>query len=175
MKEFFLQYIGNLYKDVPSSVYAGLLSVFCIVVVICVANKGGKKEWRLLFKIVFAEFLFLIYSTTIIFRTAKESVEYHFSPFWSYFAYDKVERPELLLENIMNVMVFIPLGFLFSAGFYQMKWWKVMLVGLCISLSIEILQYFFKLGVAEFDDVMHNTLGCLLGYLFFMLLKRLIK
>lgn len=29
---------------------------------------------------------------------------------------------------------------------------------------IEMLQFVFKKGYAEFDDVFHNALGCLIGY-----------
>ena len=36
--------------------------------------------------------------------------------------------------------------------------------GLIISVSIEEMQYFFHRGFAETDDVMHNTLGCLIGW-----------
>ena len=32
-----------------------------------------------------------------------------------------------------------------------------------ISASIETLQFFLKRGFAEVDDVMYNTLGCLIG------------
>lgn len=32
------------------------------------------------------------------------------------------------------------------------------------SLSIELIQYWFGLGVCEMDDVLHNTLGVLAGY-----------
>ena len=31
-------------------------------------------------------------------------------------------------------------------------------------LMIEILQFCFIKGFLEVDDVMHNTVGCLLGY-----------
>ena len=41
---------------------------------------------------------------------------------------------------------------------------KVLLIGCGISVTIEALQFFFMRGFSEVDDVMHNTLGCLLGY-----------
>ena len=40
-----------------------------------------------------------------------------------------------------------------------------MAVGMGISLFIKALQYVFYRGFAEVDDVMHNTVGCILGYL----------
>ena len=71
----------------------------------------------------------------------------------------------LLVENIMNVVVFMPVGILLGCAFRHMKWWKVLLIGGGISFSIEAMQYFFKRGFAEVDDMMHNTLGCVIGYL----------
>ncbi len=40
-----------------------------------------------------------------------------------------------------------------------------------ISFCIETLQLLFKRGFAEFDDVFHNVLGCLLGYGIIVLIK----
>ena len=66
---------------------------------------------------------------------------------------------------IMNVVAFIPVGLLLGCAFgKRMKWWKVVLVGLAFSLLIETLQFVLKRGFAEVDDVMHNVVGCLMGY-----------
>ena len=39
-----------------------------------------------------------------------------------------------------------------------------------MSMSIEALQFFFHKGVSEVDDIMHNTLGCVIGYGVFSLI-----
>ena len=85
-------------------------------------------------------------------------------PFWSYKAIQE-GRVELLSENIMNVIVFIPVGLLLGCAFKQTTWWKVLLIGCSISITIEALQFCFLKGFSEFDDMMHNTLGGLLGFL----------
>ena len=41
----------------------------------------------------------------------------------------------------------------------------VALMGCGISVTIEALQFFFMRGFSEVDDVMHNTIGCILGYI----------
>ncbi len=46
-----------------------------------------------------------------------------------------------------------------------MTWWKALLVSCGISVTIEALQFLFMRGFSEVDDVMHNTLGCILGYM----------
>ena len=69
----------------------------------------------------------------------------------------------MLAENIMNVVVFIPVGLLLDIAFKQMTWWKVLLIGCGISVTIESHQFFFMKGFSEVDDVMHNTVGCVIG------------
>ena len=85
-------------------------------------------------------------------------------PFWSYFAYFRGEDDSLLIENIMNVVVFVPIGLLAGLASRSMNWIKALSLGLCISIPIEVLQFSFEKGFAELDDVMHNTLGCVIGY-----------
>lgn len=66
---------------------------------------------------------------------------------------------QFLLENIGNVILFIPLG-------VTLKWSGVKDVkkaGLLASLLIEILQFTFALGTFECDDLIHNTLGAVIG------------
>lgn len=150
------------------AVYEGLLSVLCLGVVVIIVCYGLKRGWRKIAGLILAEYVFVIYCSTVIYRTAADGNGHEFRPFWSY---DAIEygRPELLAENLMNVIVFVPvgilLGIMFSgARFTVMKKMLItMIIGMCISLSIEAMQYFFQRGFAETDDVMNNTMGCLLG------------
>ena len=75
----------------------------------------------------------------------------------------------------MNVVVFIPVGLLLSIAFKQVTWWKALLIGCCISVTIEALQFFLMRGFSELDDVMHNTLGCLIGFGFMIILRIIFK
>lgn len=89
--------------------------------------------------------------------------KYDFAPFWSYKAIME-GREALLPENVMNMMVFIPVGFLLVACIKGLAWWQVVLIGGFLSASIEALQFVFRKGFSEVDDLIHNILGCLLGY-----------
>ena len=64
-----------------------------------------------------------------------------------------------LLENIGNVILFIPLGVALKCG--GMK--DVKKAGLLASLLIEVLQFTFAVGTFECDDLIHNTLGAVIG------------
>ncbi len=169
MREQFRQYIINLYQDIPQEIYEGLLSVFCLGLVVFISWKGLKTGLRYSSALLLIEYIFLLLCSTVIFRATGETRQYDFHPFWSY------DRPELLVENIMNVVVFIPVGMVYgsllrvkgsstSEATKSMTWLMVAIIGCGISVTIESLQFFLMRGFSEVDDVMHNTLGCLLGY-----------
>lgn len=170
MKFLVLQSLGMYYKGVPTIVYASLLLVFCLSLVICFAIKGFKNGWRTLSKIALVEILFLIYGSTVLFRKYVETRGHNFQPFWSYEAIGNGEE-FYIEENFFNFLFFLPVGLLLGCAFRSMTWWKVMIIGICVSASIEMMQYVYNRGFAEVDDVIHNTLGCLMGYGTYKLLR----
>ena len=157
-------FITELIYDVPLYIYKILITVACVCIVAFFAVCNRKKAILLSFKLLFWEYLVLTYCNTVLFRPQVNDIWHNFTPFWSYNEYYSGENPNLLPEIIMNIVGFIPLGFLMKAAFHKLRWWQVILVGFLISLSIESIQYFFKLGIAEFDDVFNNTLGVAIGY-----------
>ena len=183
MQEEFRLYIISLYKDIPPEVYEGLLSVFCLGVVLFMVFKGVRTGFKWSSVLLLIEYIFLLFCSTVIFRPTGETRQYDFHPFWSY------SRPDLFVENLMNVIVFIPIGMILgsllrgkgswsrngswlmvegsstSEATKSMTWLMVAIIGCGISVTIEALQFFLHRGFSEVDDVMHNTLGCILGYI----------
>lgn len=174
MREQFRTYIVRLYQNIPTEVYEGLLSVFCLGLVLLLVFCGIKKGLRYSSILLLIEYVFLLFCSTVIYRIVGEIRQYDFLPFWSYQALQD-GREDLLAENIMNVVVFVPVGLLLGIAFKQMTWWKVLLVGCSISAVIELLQFFLMRGFSELDDVMHNTLGCLIGFGFMIILRIIFK
>ena len=154
----FEDYAFSLVHAIPYYVYEGIASIFCLGLVVFIAWKGFKTGLWYSAALLLIEYIFLLFCSTVIFRPTGEARQYDFHPFWSY------NRPELLMENIMNVVAFIPVGMLLCVAFKQMTWWKALLIGCSISISIESLQLLFMRGFSEVDDVMHNTVGCLIGW-----------
>ena len=75
---------------------------------------------------------------------------------------------EAIRTMLMNVVLFFPFGLtiphvLRKARSNQRKWIYCILAGAVLSIFIESMQYCFALGYAEMDDVICNTLGCMLG------------
>lgn len=133
---------------------------FFLGAVVIIAFKGFRKGWRYVAGLLLTEYIALLYCSMVICRPYSKDVGHDFHPFWSY------GKPELVVENIMNVFVFIPVGILLGSLLRGKGSCLIALVvGMGISLSIEAMQYVFHRGFAEVDDVMHNTIGCIAGYM----------
>lgn len=169
----FNSYWHYLWNNVPSYIYEILVVVFCIGVVVIYMLKGFKDSLHYISGLLMTEYILLLYYSTVFFRHVTGKRDYDFTPFWSYISSMRGEVPNLILENIMNIVVFIPIGMLLGLTFFSMTWHRAMLIGASLSVGIEALQFLFMRGFAEFDDVMHNTLGCMIGYGLFRLLSRL--
>lgn len=72
---------------------------------------------------------------------------------------------------IENILLFIPLGFMLPCIWkkYEMLW-KTALSGITFSLIIELSQLFNR-RITDIDDLLMNTLGALIGWVIFRLLK----
>ena len=102
-----------------------------------------------------AYILFILMETIIGRKTGVGRVE--LVPFWSY------SHPGLRMEIVLNYLLFMPLGFLLYLCFGEKFGLRVVLAGFLLSASIEIVQLVFRIGLFEFDDMIGNTIGCLIG------------
>ncbi|ROQ38201.1 VanZ like protein [Frondihabitans sp. PhB188] len=80
-----------------------------------------------------------------------------------------------VVESVSNAVMFVPLGF-FLALFFPKRLF-VLAVGLCALLSYGIETYqgaFLSTRVSDPADVLHNTLGGLVGVLIALVLRLLL-
>jgi glycopeptide antibiotics resistance protein len=84
--------------------------------------------------------------------------------------YDK-----LLAELIMNVMMFVPIGFFTGGALKKKHILNALVFGLGLSLFIELTQLITTRGVFNVDDIIHNTLGCIVGFGCFVFCYKLMK
>lgn len=47
------------------------------------------------------------------------------------------------------------------------------LIGVLMSSAIELTQLLTQRGMFEFDDIIYNSMGAVVGYLLFLMLRRL--
>ncbi len=107
---------------------------------------------------LFVSYLYFVLAITILDRTPGEDYQYELELFWSYKEAMACTR-WLLLEILLNVVLFIPAGFCLSMLMKKRLW----AVAAMFSAAIEITQLVTKCGLFEFDDIFHNTLGAVAG------------
>ena len=111
-------------------------------------------------------FLGIVFGSTVFVRVPKDHREYKLELFWSWKEVFHGDW-ELLKENFLNILLLFPAGFLLPSLFHKnLPWWSGLLVGLIISAGIESGQLVLCRGLFEWDDMVHNSLGCALGLLF---------
>ena len=80
---------------------------------------------------------------------------------------------ETFIVNILgNVLAFAPFGFFLPA--LNKKYRKFFLtVFLCMlfSLAVEVVQLVLKVGVCDVDDILLNTVGGIVGYIFYAIIR----
>lgn len=77
---------------------------------------------------------------------------------------------------IENVLLFIPYGFLYCWNFNRKrKIFRCTFLGAVTSLGIETMQLLTGRGYFQIDDIVTNTLGALIGGLFFAVAGGLVR
>lgn len=147
-----------------------LAVVFCITTMLLL-----RRNMKTVFPILFVYFVGVVYLTFLI-RESRSIYHLILSPFYAakeaielggpwFFLGIKVVKPELLEGIVLNVLLFIPFGYLLPLIWRRADhWWKVMLIGLIASALIEALQLVLQRGFADVDDLINNTLGTLVGW-----------
>lgn len=158
-----IEYVGRGLSFIPKSVSIGLVVVFCVGTGLLLAFMGPKRGLRWSAGLALLEYLFLLLFLAVLRRKVQDYHECGLIPFASYRPVLDGTRP-VSAQVVANVLAFVPVGLLLGCAFGRMKWWKVVLIGAVVSLVIEVLQFVFKRGYAEVDDVFHNALGCMVGY-----------
>lgn len=131
------------------------------------SRRFGGRGWRAAVRVVVVCWLAVILVGTLGQRTVGEArTGPYLIPFYSYYQVLNGGSRELLRENFMNVALFFPAGLLLCEALPG-KGRKLWTIGglLALSIVIELCQYGLGMGLAETDDVIHNTLGAVLGIL----------
>ena len=114
-------------------------------------------------------FLGVVFASTVFTRTPTVR-RYERIPFWSWYEVIVNHSQDLLIENLLNMILLLPVGILLPMILdSRLRPSMVFLIGVLISAAIELSQLIFQRGLFEWDDMIHNGLGCMLGCLVLML------
>ena len=146
-----------------------------------VLNK--EKFLRSILKIIFIIYILLLLRFTL-FKYAPltapwksfflRSREYNYIPLKATLQMIRGLSPLRLIENLAgNIILFVPFGILLPLAFKTNG--KTILFGFLASCFIEAMQFAFAMGAADVDDIILNTLGAVIGYLFYIIAKHIFK
>ena len=161
-----------LQSRVPSELWLAIGILLCIgLACIFRMKKSKEQKWRYIGVLCLAIYVFIVLCNTVIFRTDSHTSRVLLIPFWSYVEAVKESRSFYLIENLLNIILFVPIGLFLKMTFRNIKFIQILLCGLLFSLTIEISQLILYRGWFEVDDLMQNTLGAILGYFIFKILN----
>lgn len=159
--------------------------LWCLVrVIFAIRNKriDWKRELQLLLVyicfIVVARFTFFPFSKVngeiqpLIFDMAKVfPFKINLLPLMHLFDYPALS--DILKNVIGNVAMFVPIGVIYPIVYKELdSHKKVIFAGVGLSLCIEILQLPYYDRVSDIDDLLLNSLGFVMGYMIYLLIKR---
>lgn len=87
-----------------------------------------------------------------------------------------IANTDVIINNTLgNILVFLPLGLFLPLLFKKYsKFTKTVAAAALMSFAIEVIQITMRLGQFDIDDVILNTLGAGVGFLFYKLIKGII-
>ena len=113
--------------------------------------------------------LFLLWLTILSRQPRVGERVFKWELLWAYRAWiagESFGRTESI-QNINNILVFIPFGVLFPGK----RWNQLLITAVLFSTAIEAVQYALNLGWCEIDDVICNVLGAAAGFGLWKLIK----
>ena len=136
-----------------------------IVLNIVYAHREKGAAYKIIVSAAGMVYLGALLYLTLGMRSPQEEYTYELVLFWSYWEVFTGQEQWLLWENIANMFLFFPFGmFLYELLGEKRRWYVCLACVLCVSAGIELTQLLAKLGLFEFDDILHNSLGGLFGY-----------
>lgn len=139
---------------------SGMIAVVLpLIIFLLLRQLGKKKNANQLWTVLLMLYTFGILYETILKKSVGDYSLLNLKLFWSYQYWDKAA---FRWQIYMNVFLFIPFGF-----FLRRPLMKTLILALIYSSIIETAQYLFHLGLCELDDVFHNTLGAVIGCLYY--------
>lgn len=117
-------------------------------------------------------FLGIVFASTVFTRTGSVR-QYEIVPLWSWIAVIRDHNWSLVEEILLNCILLLPAGALLPliTG-HKVKWYLALVFGILLSAVIEVCQLIFMRGLFEWDDILHNGLGCMVGCLVVSIFKK---
>lgn len=134
-----------------------------------------RKMYRYFIGISFILYMLVLFYVTVLCREPFSGRHIMLSFLWEYRLALEGRSLYWVSQIVNNIILFVPLGVLYGELDAKRNWWKALLLGAGLSISIECLQYVCKAGLCETDDVFNNTIGMILGYTFWLFCDKILR
>lgn len=163
MLKYLIQDMAGMLHYIPYIFAVGTLLVFLVQMINIRRQKQGKEPQKLVPTVCFYTYLGVLVIITFLSRESGNVSEMDWK-IGSTLSIN-VRNDAFLIENIL---LFMPYGFCLSwYRNHKSNWLQSFMIGFLTSLCIELMQYVTGRGVFQIDDILTNTLGCLLGAIIF--------
>jgi len=126
------------------------------------------KKFKIL---VFSVYIFIVLWITLIDRESGER-RATLEPFWEFKNVVKDIGRNFYIKQILgNLAMLMPFGFMLPM-IKKISLKQIFILSLCFSASIELTQFITGRGLMEFDDVFNNTVGAVIGYKIYNILRK---
>lgn len=127
--------------------------------------------WALVFKLG-SELLLVGNYTNLKDMTIEERILWDLIPF--NYRGEGEYKLKLIMDTVLNCFVFAPLGVTLCYVFKKVNVWRNAAICLAFSVGVELLQLATILGNPATEDLITNTVGCLIGFgLYHLIFKRI--
>lgn len=145
------------------AIFIVVLIVSSTCALIVYRNDPRFTKLRAVSTVLLAAFMYVVIASTLLTRSSGERI-IKYIPFWSWYEVITKGNVRLFKQIVLNCILLLPMGMLLPlAAGKQISAWKGFLLGFAFSALIETSQLVFRLGWFEWDDMLHNGLGCMLG------------
>lgn len=125
------------------------------------------KIYKFSMSIVFIYYVILLFNM-VIFARYDSVYGYNFIPFKSIYGALKSGNLYFMIINILgNLLVFMPLEYFIINLFKVKKFSLNFMLSFVLILIIEILQFVFKVGVFDIDDILLSVLGMMIFFVIY--------
>ena len=160
--------VKNIIEDIMPDIWPMVLIIVVILSSLRIAFLLNNNKKFCLHKEVLS-LIFIVYILCLYHVVTFQDVNYginNFIPFKEIFRYP-IGSSNFIKNVIGNITLFIPFGFFSSYYLKNKKMLTPFILSLITSLTIESVQFYIG-RVFDIDDIILNTLGGIIGFLFYI-------
>ena len=168
--------VYDILKSSLINIWPSVVIITVSLIAIRIAHLKNHNE-KVVFYKEFLNLMFIIY--VLLLYQLLTNVEtnsnggYNLVPFAEIFRYE-VGSPMFIYNVAGNIALFIPFGFIISVYCKPKKIWTNLIIAIIVSSTIELVQ--LNIGRSfDIDDIILNTIGCIIGFLLYIGLNAILK